>query len=443
MNAPAEVAELGSEQQPLIGGTDALSDAALPRWRSATPSATRNIAKILPRTHYPPFSDEEMDKVDDILRNIDVNELRDAINAHFLQMDQEARIIAVSMKAGMEIVLYGASGYGKSDLVRFIIQHLGLNDYTSFFDFGASTTEADLYGGLDIKKFKDESEMRYRTNESFMQFPVAVFEEALDGSNEKVLHSLRSLFTSGIFTKNGKDELVRTGLIFICTNRDPNEFANESDASGAFLSRFPVRCKIKWKSHESQDYFNLLSKRFPEVDEDSISFMSDVYAKVSTSNNRGPGGTTRVVSPKEAIQALELITNASEKPSELGEKIHITKDSLWVLLSMDYAFGSVDDCISVFRESEELKRFDDLHGLIDGSLTDLEAIDLSKFENLAVIAAGSREIGRIIDSVNEKLDNWTDNRKKDVDKFIKESGSRLKLLMQKVVEQPPTASASV
>ena len=416
-------------------------DAAMPRWQVASPSDTRNIAKPFERTAYPPFSEAEFEHVNNVLRNIDINALRDAINEKFVQMGEEARIIAISMKAGMEIVLYGPSGYGKSDVVRYVIEHLGLQNYTTFVDFGSSTTEADLYGGVDIKKFKQEDEMRYRSVESFMQYPIAVFEEALDGSNPRVLHSLRSLLTSGVFTKNGRDERVRTGLIIICTNQDPNEFAQESLASAAFLSRFPVRCEIKWKSNEANDYRDLLVQRFPEVDEDSISFVSDVFAKVSASNNRGPGGTSRVVSPKEAIQALELITKADDGTQMRGEKFHITKDHLWVLLSMRYVFGDIDDCISVFRESEELKRFDYLHTLLEGSLAELEALDINKYENIAALAEGSRELGRVIDSVSERLDEWTDNRKTDVDKLVKDTGQRLRTLMQKVVAQPvvPTA----
>jgi len=448
MSVQPEPDAIGHEKIAAGAGSivqDALEGASLPGLGVAAPSDTRNIAKAIERCSYPPFTEQEFEQVDNVLSELDINALSDAINQRFVQMGDEARIIAISIKAGMEIILHGPSGYGKSDVVRFVIQHLGLNDYTAFVDFGASTTEADLYGGVDIKKFKQDDELRFRTNESFMQYPIAVFEEALDGSNPRVLHSLRSLLTSGIFTKNGKDERVRTKLIIVCTNQSPDEFAQESLASAAFLSRFPVRCEMKWRSHEANDYFELLIRRFPEVDTDSISFISDVFAKVSASNNRGPAGTTRVVSPKEAIQALELITKAEIATPAAGDKFHITKDHLWVLLCMPTVFGQLDDCVAVFRESEELKRFDYLHTVLDGSLTELEKLDASKFENIAALAEGTRDLGRILDQVIGELDQWTDTRKSEVKSLVAEAGQRLRALMQKVVNQPieqaPAATA--
>ena len=134
------------------------------------------------------------------------------LEVNFINYDKIADILASAIYSKQNVILYGPGGHGKSEMVECVLENLGLWDRqdpikseTLVQSFGEGLTEDMLWGGIDFRKLNcpTNPEMWFNVENSFLKYPVAVFEELFDAPAFCLL-PLKHTLQAGFLAKNGK-----------------------------------------------------------------------------------------------------------------------------------------------------------------------------------------------------------------------------------------------
>jgi hypothetical protein len=146
--------------------------------------------------------------------------------------------------------------------------------------------------------------MWFNVENSFLKYPVAVFEELFDAPAFCLL-PLKHTIQAGFLAKNGKSYPMNTELIIACTNRNPEEIAEMGETYRALLERFVLRQEVVWGKYTRSQYDNLLRKH-PKA-----SFMSDdtrvaLAGLLEECFNNGD-----FISPRTAMKCVDILYGAA------------------------------------------------------------------------------------------------------------------------------------
>jgi hypothetical protein len=243
--------------------------------------------------------------------------LKSKINAilsdKFIFTDDIADILASAIYAKQNVILYGPGGHGKSEMVEAVMEGLGLwrrdnqaQSETLIQSFGEGLTEDALWGGIDFRKLNHptDPDMCFNVENSFLNYPVAVFEELFDAPAFCLL-PLKHTLQAGFLAKNGKTHPMKTQLIIACTNRDPSEIAEMGETYRALLERFVLRQEVVWNNYNQGTYEALIRKhkKINRFGADEISILARLMQDCYQS------GT--FISPRTAMKAVDIIVGAA------------------------------------------------------------------------------------------------------------------------------------
>lgn len=216
------------------------------------------------------------------------------------------QFIAASEAAPLtsNVILYGPGGYGKSEMSAKFLQEI-TGERPFVVNMNQSTTTGEIWGGMDIEKFRQGQGIHYLLARSFMNHRYVIFEEGLE-PRPKVLSALKHLITSGIFEVAGVEpHEVKTVGIIIVTNIDTEMF-NDTDENRAFLERFPLRQRVSWDflnvaqridaSMKVIDKFDI-NNRMPQT-------MRQIIAERATASKLSPRMIGRIVSGMVSYQEM-------------------------------------------------------------------------------------------------------------------------------------------
>ena len=244
------------------------------------------------------------------------SEISTALSADFVKSAEMARIIALAVEAGKNILLWGPGGHGKSEMVTKALSVVTSEDDVFVQSFGEGMDEATLWGGLDFRALDQEKVLRYFPENSFLAKPYAVFEEIFDAPAQ-VLLALKDTLTAKRLRKGSQSFRMETKVIIAITNKDPDEVAELGPAAQALIERFPLQLKVEWSSYGAADYAELFSKVGPKLPGPDLNgtaaILAEVFARVASEN--------QPISPRTAVHALGLVkAAASLRGAEKVEK---------------------------------------------------------------------------------------------------------------------------
>lgn len=206
------------------------------------------------------------------------------------------------------VLLFGRGGHAKSEMSLDILKLLKDNGTVTEEPFimtcGDGLTEETLFGGINIKKFKDTGELEYLFKNSFLEHEVVIFEEIFDAPPQ-VLLALKDIMTSGWARKGNQKHKCKTKIFIGLTNRSKQDFA-EDDSLEALMQRFPLTLKVEWDSYEKKDWRHLFNTVFGEEYYKDNKFKLEELSEILTENNRAK---TTFVSPRTAVHAATLYCN--------------------------------------------------------------------------------------------------------------------------------------
>lgn len=242
------------------------------------------------------------------------------LEVNFINYDKIADILASAIYSKQNVILYGPGGHGKSEMVECVLENLGLWDRqdpikseTLVQSFGEGLTEDMLWGGIDFRKLNcpTNPEMWFNVENSFLKYPVAVFEELFDAPAFCLL-PLKHTLQAGFLAKNGKSYPMQTELIIACTNRNPEEIAEMGETYRALLERFVLRKEVEWDSYTTDDYSNLISKHKYARHFDNQDVMRALASLMSDCYEAG-----HFISPRTAMKAVDVVYGRARSRNSL------------------------------------------------------------------------------------------------------------------------------
>lgn len=240
--------------------------------------------------------------------------INDILKEKFVFSEPIADILASAIYSKQNVILYGPGGHGKSEMVEAALEGLGLwdrkdpvNSATLVQSFGEGLTEDALWGGIDFRKLNSptDPEMWFNVENSFLRYPVAVFEELFDAPAFCLL-PLKHTIQAGFLAKNGRSYPMATELIIACTNRNPDEIAEMGETYRALLERFVLRQEVAWSKYNAKNYYTLLTKhpkaRLAMTDQNRMA-LSNLLEECFNNGD--------FISPRTAMKCVEIIYGAA------------------------------------------------------------------------------------------------------------------------------------
>ncbi len=280
-----------------------------------------------------------------------------SLKSRFIHCDEIIRVLTHAFFQPCNVLLWGPGGHGKSDMVMTALKSLGYREEEIFLQsFGEGMSEDRLWGGPNIAKL--DVCLEYDTSRSFLPYEVVILEEILDASSQALL-PLKDVLTRRTFTNGSEAVALKSKVIVACTNKDPRQFAKDSDAVKALLERFPLQLEVRWPSYEQADYEALFSKANPNASSDKRK-LHRIYAHVIANLNDDRDSGFHV-SPRIALGGLRLAGNSVGRH---GRKKMIVEDILTI--------RNVQGMESYKRDIKELIRSALLEGGIEVLLSDID-----------------------------------------------------------------------
>jgi len=152
---------------------------------------------------------------------------REALQASFVERDDVIDLMSLSACAQEPLLLVGAPGTAKSDLVRRFTDGLRLADGGLFEYMLTKFTEpSEILGPIDLDQLKEGRFIR-RTRGKLPEASVVFLDEVFQ-SNSAILNSLLTVLNERVFHQDGQPLPVRMKVLFAASNGIPR--APELDA---------------------------------------------------------------------------------------------------------------------------------------------------------------------------------------------------------------------
>jgi len=300
----------------------------------------------------------------------------DAVRAslcQFAHIDEVSEVMAISLTAKKNTILYGPAGHGKSQMAMAVLKPL--NPFV--MSFGEGLTEDKLYGGIDFAAMnrKENPVMQYNAKNSFVKAKAAIFEEFFDAPRN-VLLSLKDTLTAKCLRAGHQQEPMETEVIFGLTNKNPAEMRDLGPAEAALLERFPLQFEVAWPTHSAHDYkemFTNIKKTAEPLEAETISFVRERFNETVMSNHlmsvylgllesQASKGTP--ISPRTAKAGVEIVRASAASNGRLEV---LSED----LVSLKYVGFDVTDFREEIRRRELATAIMAKLGALEGEILDL------------------------------------------------------------------------
>lgn len=223
------------------------------------------------------------------------------LSASFVFVEEVARVLALAFAGKKNVIVFGPAGHGKSEMVKAVIDGLGMNAEAFYQFFGEGMDESRLFGGLNFRKLEEEKILEYFPEKSFLNSQVAVFEELFDAP-ASVLLALKDVLTARELRNGAQRFRMRTELIIVLTNKEPGEISELGPAAHALIERFPLQLNLKWKDYSAGSYLLMFEKVAKRLGGPVLNgfkgVLAEILAKATAEGN--------FVSPRTAVHAFQV-----------------------------------------------------------------------------------------------------------------------------------------
>lgn len=246
-----------------------------------------------------------------------MSRIQNILQDSFVFTEDMARILALGFEGKKNVLVFGPGGHAKSEMVTEVISGLGLNDETFVQFFGEGMDEAKLFGGLNFAKLEAEKVLEYYPERSFLNYHIAVFEELFDAP-ANVLLALKDTLTAKELRNGAQKFAMRTEIIIVLTNKEPDEISELGPAAHALIERFPLQLELKWKDYSSKSYLSMFEKRAPKLGGPVVNGFKAILAEILAKAT----GDGNFVSPRTAMHAYQVCQTAAclRQASEVGQE---------------------------------------------------------------------------------------------------------------------------
>lgn len=237
------------------------------------------------------------------LRQTKLNSKEKGVKPFVVIGDEMYSVLDRAYNSFSNVIFWGPGGHAKSDVTReWAYSHFNKED-VFIKTMSRGTKISEILGGLDLDALdgnKDgKKRFQYNTENSFMNYKIAILEEALDMDMDG-LCILKDILMSKTFNNGTQVVPLKTEMVIINTNRDPYALAQDEPAYEAFFDRFQVKYQVKWKNYSIGNYQELVNhynKLFGGV------FKPNVLAALATYSSTKSGS----INPRALYFAMKHI----------------------------------------------------------------------------------------------------------------------------------------
>lgn len=232
-------------------------------------------------------------------------EITEEVEKTCLYSEDMVDVLVRGAKLKKNVIMYGKGGHNKSEgtmKILHLMKEKGLISSEPFVQaFGDGLTEESLFGGINVKKFKDDGVLEYLFDNSWMKHEIVVFEEMFDAPPQ-VLLSLKDILTSGFCRKGSQIYKIKTKMIIGLTNKSKTDFS-EDDSLEALAQRFPLTLRVEWDSYDKKDWRLLFEKVYDADFRKTHKYKLEELVEILANNNMAK---ETFVSPRTAVHAADL-----------------------------------------------------------------------------------------------------------------------------------------
>jgi MoxR-like ATPase len=248
------------------------------------------------------------------------DKIKAILATNFVFVEEIARVLALAFSGRKNVIIFGPAGHGKSEMIKSVVDGLGLSGETFYQFFGEGMDEARLFGGLNFQKLEQEKVLEYFPERSFLNSRVGVFEELFDAP-ASVLLALKDVLTARELRNGAQRFQMKTEVIICLTNKEPSEVSELGAAAHALIERFPLQLNLKWKDYSAGSYLRMFEKVAARLGGPVLNgfkaVLAEILAKATAEGN--------FVSPRTAVHAFQVCqASASMRGSDHVEKQDLT-----------------------------------------------------------------------------------------------------------------------
>lgn len=206
----------------------------------------------------------------DELRN-----LMEELNQLYPQRSFLLHQIPLTLLSSMNHLLYGIYGTGKSEILKDLLNSLGV-DSTDIYrmDFSKQTTESEVVGATDVNALRNGGRLVRNPDGTIRQAKYAELGELFDAPN--LLRLMLSILNERQYRRGAEVENIPLKSAFASTNISPEELMKRYPDADAIVDRFLFQCKIgEWLTEV--DDFRIMFNKFrkglaPSINLDTAGF---------------------------------------------------------------------------------------------------------------------------------------------------------------------------
>lgn len=240
---------------------------------------------------------EVCDIVSERVNSIPYTELLAEMEKRFIYQTEAIKAIYVGLSMNMNVFLSGPGGYGKSSLIKHILNFYGI-PFTVVVGYKDMPVDA-LLGIPDMDKLLKESKYEINFKESVFYNPGVLIGEEFTDILPSTAAALKDILTErGLHTRSGKVESLISCMI-LAANKSAKEVIDDESKRAFYNERFPLQVEVIWQSHTAKDYYRLLTLTFQEAETQLLFFMAKLLEDNHVSFNN-------TISPRIACEIAKV-----------------------------------------------------------------------------------------------------------------------------------------
>ena len=343
------------------------------------------------------------------LQEIGLPKLKAEVGKDFFEMDSVVEALYIAFTSGMNIILYGPGGFGKTQVVKKFLEVSGLSSSTIV---GYEDMEVDgLLGVVDIKKLTEEAKYEIRfENSAFANPGILILEEFLD-ARPSTAAALKDILTEGGYRRGNLFVESLISSVVICTNKSPEEVSITTSSAAFYRERFPIVINVAWEAFDTQTYLRFLYHIKPDKAQilpEEYQIIAELAARTSAKGN--------IVSPrilKYASDLIDLHKNltclnnlAGLDTTEIEEIKSICQSKSEKRRIKELAHNiRVTIAPMIDAETYSIVFLNDSLGKLDYILSKIDKLALLDADNLELITTVRKEGVKVYDMLCKKLEH--------------------------------------